>query len=116
WDVSEDHDRDAVGEAREVGAQPGELIVSQDPEALAGTLARDVDEADEMHSVVVEAVPALAFGARAETLQVFRLVADDVVFAGDAEDLADLGFLEDLRDGVELPGGREVGQVAGMDQ
>ena len=40
----------------------------------------------------------------------------DVVLAWHVEDLADLDPLEDLGDGVELLGCREVGEVAGVDQ
>ena len=38
------------------------------------------------------------------------------MLAGHVEDLADLDLLEDLGDGVELLGRREVGEVAGVDQ
>ena len=48
---------------------------------------------DDVHTVVVEAVPALALGPLAEPLEVFRAVADDVVLAGHGEDLADVGPL-----------------------
>src|SRR5271157_3203771 len=114
--VAEHDDGRAVGQSRHVGLEPVELLVAEDSEALVGALARDVDQPDEVHPVVVEAVPALALGPLSEPLQVFRPVADDVVLAWHVEDLADLDPLEDLGDGVELLGCREVGEVAGMDQ
>ena len=115
-DVGEHHDRRAVGKAGHVRLEPGELLVAEDSEALVDALAGDVDQADEVDAVVVEAVPALALGPLAEPLEVLRPVADDVVLAWHVEDLVDLDPLEDLGDGVELLGRREVGEVAGVDQ
>src|SRR5262249_32955171 len=57
-----------------------------------------------------------ALGPLTEPLEVLRAVADDVVLAGHGEDPTDLDPLEDLGDGVELLGGGEVGEVAGVDQ
>ena len=77
---------------------------------------RDVDQPDEMDAVMVEAIPAFPLGFLAESLEVLRVVADDVVLAGHIEDLTGLHPLEDLCDGVELIGCREMGEVAGVDQ
>src|SRR5580704_2796678 len=64
WDVSEDHDRRRSRTASDVGLQPLELFSAEIAES-AGFEVDDIDEADEMHAVGVEAVPARAFGALA---------------------------------------------------
>ena len=75
-DVAEHHDGRAGGQSRHVGLEPVELLAAEDSQALVGTLAGDVDQANETHPVMVEAVPALALGPLAESLEVFRAVAE----------------------------------------
>ena len=60
-DVGEDDDRGRGGLAFEVLGEPGELLVAERAHA-AGLEVGDVDEADEMHAVLVEGVPAGALG------------------------------------------------------
>ena len=62
--------------------QPLELLVAE----VAQTVALQVDhvhQADEVHAVGVEAVPAVAFGALAEAVEVaLAVLLEDVVLAG----------------------------------
>ena len=55
--------------ALEVVFEPVELLVAEIAEA-AGFQVHDVDQADEMHAVVVEAVPAGALGAFAVAVEI----------------------------------------------
>ncbi len=77
--------------------------------------AGDVDQADEMDAPVVEAVPALAPGPLAESFEILG-VADHVMLAWNVGDMSNLRPLENLGDGVELPGRGEMCEVAGVDQ
>ena len=63
--------------------------------------------------MMVEAQPAGTLGPLAEAPQVLLpVVREDVVFAGDVEDLAGLGDLEHLGDGVVFHGLGKMGQIA----
>ena len=71
--------------ALQVVLQPLELLGAELAEA-AGLEVHDVDQADEVHAVVVEAVPAGALGALAVALEIeLALLVDDVVLAGDVD-------------------------------
>ena len=83
--VGEDDDRRAALETLDVLLEPLELFVAERAET-AGLQVDDVHEADEVHAVLVEAVPAGALRAFAESLQVaLAVVLEHVVFAGDVE-------------------------------
>ena len=57
----------------------------------AGLEVHHVDQADEMDAVVVEALPACPVRPLAVAIQVaLAVVGEDVVLAGDVEDLAGL--------------------------
>src|SRR5262249_55577418 len=96
--------------------QPLQLLAAEVAEA-AGLQVDDVDQPDEVRSLVVEAVPAGAPGPLAVAGAVLpAVVAEDVVLAGDVEDLLHARALEHLVAGVELLRFRQVRDVAGVDQ
>src|SRR3984893_14157094 len=79
--VREDDDRGRCRAALEVALQPFELLVAEIAQA-AGLEIDHVDEADEMHAVGVEAVPARAFGAATVAVAVeLHVLVENVVFA-----------------------------------
>ena len=63
-----------VGEPRQVVLEPVELRSA--PSLPRPFELHDVDQADEVHAVVIEAVPAVALGALAEALEIFLAVVD----------------------------------------
>ena len=74
-----------------------------------------VDETNEMHARVVEAVPAVAFRVPAVALQVrSAVVGGDVVFPRNVEDAIGLHTFEDFIRGVELVGLCQLSDVAGV--
>ena len=87
--------------------------VPSDAEA-AGLQVDDVDEADEVHAALVEAVPAGALRALAESLQVaLAVVFEHVVLAGHVEHRQrQLG--QHLLQRVELRRLRQVREIAGV--
>ena len=99
----------------QVGGEPGELLGAEDAEA-AVLEVEHVDEGDEVHAGVVEAVVALVVRGLAEAAEVF---ADGgvgrVVLAGHGVQLGDAQLAEQLLREVELGGLGEVGDVAGVD-
>ena len=98
--VGKDDDGRRSRERGEVVLQPGELVRA---EPAHGVDLLNVVEADEVHALVVEAVPAAADGSFAEAFEIERaVVGGGVVLAGNVEGLADLCALDDLLRGVEL--------------
>ena len=72
-------------ETLDVLLQPFELLVAERAKT-AGFQVDDVDEADEMHAALIEAVPTGALRAFAESLQVaLAVVLEHIVLAGDVE-------------------------------
>ena len=113
--MSEDHDRRTAREPLDVALQPLELLGAQASETF-GLVALHVDEADEVHAPVVEALPALAADrALAVAGEVFlAAVEEDVVLTGHVEHALGLHALEHLRHRVERPrllGVREIARV-----
>src|SRR5439155_9696191 len=85
-DVGVDDDGGAGGEPGDVLLEPVELLLAQRAQPVLLEV-QDVDEADEVDAVVVEALPAAAGGPLAVAREVLRaVVAEDVVLAGDVED------------------------------
>src|SRR6476619_65629 len=74
-DVREDHDGRARRQRLHVLLQPPELLPAKRPEA-AGLQVLDVDEADEVGTVTIEALPATSDRALAEPIE----IAASVVF------------------------------------
>src|SRR5262249_834237 len=111
--VREDDDRGRCRATLEVALQPFELLVAEIAQA-AGLEIDNVDEADELRTVGVEAVPARAFGAATVAVAVeLHLLVENVVFArhvmhveprlrDDAVGIVEFGWLG------------EMGDIAGM--
>src|SRR4029077_19814009 len=104
----------AAGESLDILLEPVELGLSEASEP-AGLEVEHIDQSDEVHPFVVEALPARA-GWSAEPAQVIRApVGKDVVLPRYVEDPLGLDTLERLGDGVEGARLLRVGDVAGMD-
>ena len=111
--VREDDNRRAVGDVGDVLAEPFQLLRADlaEPFQLGAVV-----ETDEMHALVVKALPGLAAGGFAETLEIqFAVVAGDIVFAGDIEHFLLTKAFEDLVQGVEFSDLGKVGEVAGVE-
>src|SRR5205085_1289909 len=83
--VRKDDDRRTALDPLDIFREPFELVF---PEAAKAARLQidDVDETDEMHAILVEAVPACALRALAESLQItLARVTDHVVLAGHIE-------------------------------
>src|SRR5690242_11330549 len=86
--VGEDDDGRAVRFAGQVLPQPIKLLLAQKSEASSPQV-HAVVEADEMHSVVIEAAPAIADDAPAVALEICAaIILGDIVLSGHAEDFA----------------------------
>ena len=108
--VREDDYRRAGGEMGDVLCEPFQLLRADlaEPFQLGAVV-----ETNEMYALVVKALPGLAGGKSAETIEVqFAVVAGDIVFAGDIEHFFLTKSLEDLVQGVEFGGFGKVGEVA----
>ena len=94
--------------------QPLQLFVAEAAQA-AGFQVHHVHQPDEVHAVLVEAVPAGALRALAVALAILlAVVVQHVVLAGHEEDVLGAGGLQHLVDGVELSRLREMADVAGV--
>ena len=113
-DVGEDDDRRRGAQALDVVLQPLELIGSEKAEA-AGLQVGHVDEADEVHAALIEAVPAGALGVLAVALEIGLAgpLIDDVVLAGNVVHLQ-TGAADELCGIVELGWLGEMRDVAGV--
>jgi hypothetical protein len=90
------------------------LIRAQDAQATLGDV-HDIDQADEVNAPLIEAEPPAASRVLAVTRQVLlAVVADDIVLAGNIEDLAGLGCFEQLIQRVEFLRFRKMRQVASV--
>ena len=111
--MREDDDRGRCRATLEVVLQPFELLVAEIAQA-AGLEIDDIDEADEVHAVGVEAVPAGALGAAAIALAVeLHVIIEDVVLAGHVMHV-EAGLGDDPVGVVEFGRLGEMGDIAGM--
>src|SRR5882724_1680536 len=111
--MSEDDNGRAGGKTADVILEPGDLVRAQGGEA-AGLEADHVDQGDEMDALAIEAVPAVAFRARAMAFQIGLAIVEPVMLARHTVNIA-ADVLDDLLSRVELTRLREMGDVAGMD-
>ncbi len=112
-DVAEHNDRGVSGQRGDVFFDELKLIGSQ--MAQLGHV-QGVHQRDDVHAGGVEAVPAVAPGACAERLAVLlAAVIDGIVFPGHGEDVRGVEPGQHLLDLVELVGGGQMRQVAGVD-
>src|SRR5262249_31575995 len=111
-DMREHHDRRARTERFDVLAKPFQLLRADGAEAFQ---LGAVVQADEVHALVVKALPGLSARRLGEALEIeFGVVAGDVVLAGYIEQLFLAKALEDLIQRVKFAGLRQVGQIAGV--
>src|SRR5262249_43381006 len=111
--VREDDDRGRCRPALEVALQPFELLVAEIAQA-AGLEIDNVDEADEMHAVGVEAVPARAFGAATVAVAVeLHALVEEVVLTRNVMHV-EPGLRDDAVGVVEFGWLGEMGDIAGM--
>jgi len=112
--MREHHDRCARTAGFQILFEPRELFVAETAEAVRLEI-HHVDEGDEVHTAVVEAVITLVGRGLAETAEIFRAHAvGDVVFARDGVKFGDVQSQHQLRRGIEFLRLRQMGDVAGM--
>ena len=112
--MRKDDDRCAFGKRRQILLQPVELRRPEHAEA-AFLHVRDIHESDEMNAAVIETEPPGALRAFAETLEVLRaIVAQDVMLAGNVEDLLRLACFQHLLEVIEFFGLGKMGEIAGV--
>ena len=105
----------AAGEPLHVLLEPLELLRAEvaEPRRLE---ARDVDQADEVGALVIEALPSGAQGPFAVAVEILLpAVGEDVVLAGHVEDTARPDALEVLGDRVERAGLLRMREVPSME-
>src|ERR1700756_1909158 len=111
--MGEDDDRGRGGTAFEVVLQPFELLVAEIAQP-AGLEIDHVDEADEVHAVGIEAVPARALGAATVAVAVkLNVLVEDGVLARHVMHV-EARLRDDAIGVVEFGWLREVGDVAGV--
>ena len=81
----------------------------------SGLQVHDIDQSDEVHAFLVEAVPAGSLGVLAVTFAILlAVVFQHVVLAGDKEHVLRGRGFQNLVDVVELAGFRQMADVAGV--
>ena len=100
---------------RDIVLQPRQLLGPERSHAPVGKVD-GVDQRDEMGAVGIETIPAVALRALAEAVEERAGVGavDDVMLARD-EMNRQVEFTEQLLRDVELFGGREMRDIAGVD-
>ena len=98
--------------------EPLELLVAKLAQA-AGLKIKDVDQANEMNAVLVEAIPTGTFGF--DALQVsftvqFASIVEHIMLAWHIEHVFGSAALNYLIEGVELLGLRQLRDVSRVDQ
>src|SRR6266481_555361 len=116
WDVRKDDNRGAGLEMLDVIFKPLELLVSQRAEP-AGFQVHDIDQSDEVYPLLLEAIPAALLSPFGETLVIlFTVIIQNIVLARDIEDILCRGTLQNLLDGVEFLGLRELADIPCVQQ
>ena len=111
-DVREDDDGRAALQFGDVFLEPFELLVAEISQS-AGLEVQHVDQADEMRSLLIEAVPAIALRALAEALvEHLAVVVEHIVLAGNVKDAVGLQALQRFGQSVEFFGLRQLREVA----
>src|SRR5205807_9206033 len=105
----------AAGEPLHVLLEPLELLRAEvaEPRRLE---ARDVDQADEVGALIIEALPSGAQGPLAVAAEILLpAIGEDVVLAGHVEDTARPDALEVLGDRIERAGFLRMREVPSME-
>lgn len=104
--------RGFAGAILQIGFEPGELLSTQGAQAVLLDI-HDVYKPDEVYSMMVETVPAMAFGTFSEALKVqLAVVASNIMFARDIEDLLYFHTLKQLVKSVKFIGAGKMGEIA----
>ena len=111
--MGEHHEGHAAGESLDVFLEPLELHGPEAPQA-AGLVVQDVDQADEVDTLVIEALPPCARGPAEPAQVLLSAVREDVVLARYIEHPLCLGTLERFAHGVEGARLLRVSEVARM--
>ena len=112
--VRENHDGRAFRKMLNVFLQPLQLFCAQAAQT-PGLQVQDVYQSDEMHAVLVKAVPTRSLRSLPIPLQIlFAIIVQHVVLAGNKEDIFGAGALQQLVHGVELFRFREMTDVSGV--
>src|SRR5579864_6304494 len=94
--------------------QPFELLVTEAAQA-ARLQVHDIHQADEMSTVMVEAVPAIAHGTLSKTLAILLpVIVEHIMLAGNIKDAASLQPLKRLVESVEFCVFGELSKIAGV--
>src|SRR5262245_30515223 len=93
WNMSKHHDGRAAGKMLHIVFQPLQLLLAQATETTRLEV-QDVDQANEMCALLIEAVPAATFRSLTVALQILLpVVAENVVLSRHVEHVAWPGFL-----------------------
>jgi hypothetical protein len=111
-DVRENNNGRAAFETGDVFLKPFELLGAEIAQSTCLEV-QHIDQADEMSTVLIKAVPAIALGPLAETLvKHLAVVAENIMLTGNVKDLVGFETLERFGKSVELFGLRELREVA----
>ena len=106
--------RRLAGTIFQIGFQPLQLILAQRAQAVLLDV-HHVHETDEVNAIMVETIPALAFGVFSEAVEIgFAIVAGDIMFAGHVKNLLGFYGLHQLVNGVEFICAGQMGKIARM--
>ncbi len=114
--MGEHHEERAAGEPLHVLVEPFQLLRAEAAQTRRLEV-QDVDQANEVHALIIEALPAIAggpFPIAGEKL--LAAIGKDIVLARHVEDLAGLNAIERLGEGIEGAGLLAMGEVAGVQQ
>ena len=114
-DVGERHERGAAGQPCDIVFEPVQLLGAEATQARRLEV-QDVDQPDKMHTLIVEALPAVPHGPFAVAVQkLLPPIGKDVMLAGHVKDLAALDLFKGLREGIEGARFLAMGEVPGVE-
>src|SRR5262249_37642077 len=115
-DVGEDDEGRAAGEPCDIVFEPVQLVLTEAAQARCLEV-QDVDEPDEMHALVVKALPAIPRGPLPVAVEkLLPAIKKDVMLAGHVKYLAGINTFEALSERVERPGFLAMGEVPGVQE
>jgi hypothetical protein len=114
--VGEHDERRAAGEPGDIVFEPVQLVLAEAAQARRLEV-EDIDEPDEMHTLIVKALPAVPRGSFAVTLpKLLPPIGKDVMLAGHVKYLAGFDALEDLSKRVKRPGFLAMGEAPSVEE
>src|SRR5258708_37722819 len=112
--MCKEHDRSAGRAALEIGLKPLQLVVTERPHASSFQIG-DIDETNEMHTLVIKAVPPTTLCTFSIALEILlAVVAEHVMLTRHKIDLFGGRSLQCLVKRVEFTRLRELAQIAGV--